>query len=178
MPLSDDFWKQEQEALSQMLILFLAAAATDSVESISAEIDPAEAESAVLEWAKPQAEKLAKEITANSRDAIEKAVESGVPLDDVLDRVLGDSRAELIAVTETTRSLARGVIVAARQPNGKGQVQWHTAHDELTCLEWCAPLNNEIRNVDESFGENVWGELAYGPPMHPDCRCQLTPYVE
>lgn len=172
-----EFWQRERDELARLIRLTLIATAGDAVD-IVAQVDPAESQAEIINWMNDYAPKLAGQITDNTRSAIDQALEGGLPLDEVFKKILSDSRAELIAVTEVTRSLAKGVQLAARMVDPKKQrVQWHTANDELVCEEWCAPLNGEIRNKGQSFGVNVWGEIAYGPPMHPGDRCWTTPYV-
>ena len=48
------------------------------------------------------------------------------------------------------------------------QVRWITAMDSRVC-PWCRPYNLQVYNITD---------LKYIPPLHPRCRCTLTPVTE
>jgi hypothetical protein len=53
-------------------------------------------------------------------------------------------------------------------------MEWRTANDEKVC-EICGPLHEERRDLDESFGEDSFGEEMFAPPAHISCRCWIAP---
>ncbi len=84
----------------------------------------------------------------------------------------GAKRAQVIAVTETTRAYAEGNSAAwAASDVVKGR-QWNTARDELVC-PICAPLNGQLAATGAAF--NFDGADVPNPPAHPHCRCFITP---
>ena len=87
----------------------------------------------------------------------------------MLDPAFGSVRAEIIAVTETTRAYNAKVNEEQKQLNTTGlQMRriWGTANDDIVCFS-CGPLNG--------LPEDEWkGEYPEGPPAHPGCRCFLS----
>jgi SPP1 gp7 family putative phage head morphogenesis protein len=55
---------------------------------------------------------------------------------------------------------------------GGWQKRWDATFDKRTC-EYCEDLDGEIRDADEEFEEGVMH-----PPLHPYCRCTITPWRE
>jgi len=80
--------------------------------------------------------------------------------------MFGAERAEIIAITETTRAAVegeRGVIAELEQHGIRMYPVWMTRNDELVC-PICAPRNGKpIQPGNETNGEY--------PPAHPRCRC-------
>jgi len=78
----------------------------------------------------------------------------------------GPVRAQMIAVTETTRaySQASNLYQQLLAETGFETVRvWRTRHDERVCPV-CGPL--------EGVTENAWPpNLQSGPPAHVNCRC-------
>lgn len=113
-----------------------------------------------------------KEIVASTTErvsAMVKAYEVGVyDLDEMMDRVdklFDPERAELIAVTETTRIFdVVNQIVNAEA--GVEKVRFLTVRDPWVCPE-CAQYDNQVFDVDEL------PEI----PVHPNCRCFAAPVV-
>lgn len=85
------------------------------------------------------------------------------------ERVFGQRRAEVVAITETTRvySHAAGLVQDILRSDGIALERvWKTANDEMVCRV-CGPLNDAP--------EVVWGaQFHWGPPAHPNCRCRLA----
>lgn len=112
-------------------------------------------------------------------------------LRDAIQSTWGDfaeSRAEMIARSETIRSSNAGAHEAFRQA-GISRIQWLTARDGRVC-EWCDPLNGKTVGIEEHFftdgeeysvadgeGKPHSMKLDYGnvdyPPLHPNCRCTV-----
>lgn len=82
-----------------------------------------------------------------------------------LERWYSPVRAEMIAVTETTRAAVEGeraFVAELEKESGLRMVPiWQTAHDDITCLI-CKPKHGK-EITDGKF-----------PPAHPRCRCWVT----
>lgn len=99
-----------------------------------------------------------------------EGVAAGENITDLTARVrhaLGDgSRAEMIARTE----VARAQTVATKDTyveNGMGGRQWLAASD---AEEDCADLDGTIVAMDDDFPDG-------DPPLHPNCRCAISPVL-
>ncbi len=79
-------------------------------------------------------------------------------------------RAEMIARTETAFADVAGNMEAYRASGQVAQKQWITGAD---CCEDCAALDGEIVDLDDNF-PNDGGD---GPPLHPNCRCDVLPVL-
>ena len=89
------------------------------------------------------------------------------------DHAFSQSRAKLIAITETTAAYARGEMTAARELEKAGyfeyEKQWQTNNDDIVC-PICRPLQDET--VDGVRG--LFSIGVQGPPAHPGCRCWVN----
>lgn len=96
---------------------------------------------------------------------------------------LSRTRAELIAVTETTRAYAEGSRLAWEHGGIIRRMRWQTANDDLVC-PICMPLNGMVAPVDgsgkfEGYDDNgISLSSADMPPAHARCRCWLSPVVD
>lgn len=95
---------------------------------------------------------------------------------DDLARVLGErirNRAELIVRTEVINAYNAhaydGIAAAAEEDEGY-RMRWDAAADSRLC-PWCRSLDGKVAKVDEEFERGV-----EHPPLHPRCRCALTPW--
>jgi hypothetical protein len=149
-------------ALLALLLVWLLKAYLDAMDTLEDEygpsFDPADFAAEGVEWAAGYAPTLADQLVNTTK----KAVEAGVP-----EQAFSDSRAELIAVTETTVASSaafddyRDLI---ERLGAKVEQRWETAADEKVC-PICAPLHNQPREVWEA-------EFPQGPPAHGRCRCR------
>lgn len=112
-------------------------------------------------WAEAHAANLSREIVDTTRVAV--GLSDWEPW-------LGQSRAEAIAVTETSRAItagaaaAIGLLVLLRVIDPP-KAYWATEADADVC-DVCSGLDGEP--------EEVWqGVSPGGPPAHPHCRCWL-----
>lgn len=85
--------------------------------------------------------------------------------------VFGQTRAEMLATTEITRAYAEGNRAAWRSSRVIRKMRWQAVGDERMCA-LCGPLNQTITDVNGDFGNGAF------PPLHPRCRCWVTPYVD
>ena len=117
--------------------------------------------------------------SAALRGAIQRWVENGLPLSDLIDElvvVLGlfsRARAELIASTEVTRAYAEAQIQAWQQTGVVQMMRWNTANDERVCAI-CAPLGGIEFSEDGAVPGSIEQQLSDGivttlgnPFVHP-----------
>jgi len=122
------------------------------------------------QWTRTYSYELIKGITEVTRKGVQQAVEDyirtpGLTMGDLqasLEHLFSPIRADMIAVTETTRAYAEGEAMTAQAAKDAGinlVPYWNTNADDLVC-PICGPLNGKPTT-----------EL---PPKHPRCRCWLT----
>ncbi len=93
-----------------------------------------------------------------------------------LSPAFGVARAEMIAVTETTRAAAAGETALVEQLAESGirmVATWNTSEDELVCAT-CEPLDGVAESSKGGWKSPTTGETIDMPPAHPYCRCFLT----
>lgn len=91
-------------------------------------------------------------------------------------RLLRD-RAENIARTETLAAANSGQQTAWEEAQRQGYLGdsarvWIVTPDDRLCDNICAPMDGQIRGMNEPFitGE---GDAVMTPPAHPQCRCAV-----
>ena len=127
-----------------------------------------------MQWVESMVETTRKQSTR----IIENWIRSGEPLDVLekqMEQILGRERARRIAVTEVTRIYAEGNKIAWRDSGMVTGQRWNTAEDELVC-PYCAPLDGKEVGLDSGF-LSIGGVAVLNPPLHPNCRCTLSPVV-
>ena len=128
------------------------------------------------DWAARYAFELVRGINANTerllRDQVARFIQTpGMTIGQLraaLVPAFGDVRAQMIAVTETTRAFAQGEGIVQdylRRAGLEMKRHWNTSMDERVC-PICAPLDGKP--------EGEWGAYSSGPPGHVQCRCWLT----
>ena len=88
----------------------------------------------------------------------------------------GEQRAQMIAVTETTRAFAEGERQAGlelkeKYPDVPVVKTWMTNEDERVC-PICGGLDGQEVAIDEAF--EFEGVEYPEPPAHPNCRCWMS----
>ncbi len=86
--------------------------------------------------------------------------------------VFSAQRAQLIATTEVTRAYAEGNRAAWRASGIIERMRWQTSADEMVCPV-CGLLAGQVVEV----GADGFGADNAFPPVHPRCRCWVTPFV-
>jgi SPP1 gp7 family putative phage head morphogenesis protein len=191
--LNATWWDKEIKELLAVLTPLISKGASGGVAVHAAELEPLGIavdwtlpHADAMDWARKYSGNLVKGITkttkAKLRNDILDWMDSGEHLDS-LSRTLTQGygysrkRAELIAMTETTKAFSRGQIVAAQELERTGRLeydkQWLTANDDIVC-DICKPLNEKrVRGTQTPFHSEIAGEL-YAPPAHPGCRCGVA----
>lgn len=136
------------------------------------------ANNAATDWARQYSAELVRGITNTTRDRIRSEVayytqnqQTIGQLGKRLEGVFSPQRANMIAVTEVTRSYSEGNQTAWKESGVVEGKEWNTNNDELVC-PICGPLDGQVVRIGDTF------EGGFdGPPAHPRCRCWVSPVV-
>ena len=183
--LTPAFWDTETGRMLAELRPQIEAMARDAMLGLAAEIGVAFEWGLVAEQAAAWAERYAYDLVTGIVDTTRKVVQRkvaeyvrtpGRTIGDLradLAPHFGEIRAQMIAVTETTRAYAQGTLFyqqALAQAGVRMVRVWHTSRDEKVC-----PICNPPGDPLEGKTEDKWpAELAGGPPAHVSCRCWTT----
>lgn len=155
-------WLGWTAQLGRELTGLLAATYLEAAEQLVGEYDgrARDANDRARQWASRQAAWIAGSMATTTRDAA---------LDGVPDEWhFGYSRAESVAITETTEAISQGEHYGAAELAALAIMLipvFVTEEDDRVC-SICDPLNRQR--------QNVWqGQFPTGPPCHPNCRCRL-----
>lgn len=95
---------------------------------------------------------------------------------------LADNRAELIAITETSRAVHAASLMSAKQSGVVTRKKWLLSSNACpTCRKIADEVNAEGIGVDANFaviGDNPTYRNITMPPAHPRCRCTATFVVD
>jgi len=153
----------------------------DNVLRLSVEagitFDPTILNTEALRWAREYGYDLVSGLTETTRKQLQEAVTAFVQtpgmtignIEELIEPAFGPVRAEMIAVTETTRAYSRATnelqeLIQAETPELTVTRVNNTMQDELVC-DRCGPL--------EGAPESEWPSPD-GPPWHPNCRCSSS----
>jgi hypothetical protein len=190
------FWAEYGDQLRALLEpmlkkLYLGQANRLRLEVGRDAVDWALANEDAARWAKEYTFDLVKgvvdtmtgSVDANLQALLQEAIAGGfedsltnAQIAERLTPAFGPSRAEMIAVTETTRAAAAGeqAVVAQLKDGGVTmRAYWNTSEDELVCSV-CEPLDGVPENDGGGWTNPVTGETIDSMPAHPYCRCFLT----
>lgn len=126
-------------------------------------------------WARERGAELAKDISDTTRERIAEAVANAAETgedayDEILAAIGDDSRAEMIARTETMMAANEGQRQAWDQAAEKGLLDEDTKRvwiATIGCCDECDALDEEEATLDGEYPD-PGGD---GPPLHPNCRC-------
>ena len=141
----------------------------DTEEEYNISFDPAEVGAMAAAWARQYGAQLVTGLTETTRKVVANIIAQHLEgaltreqLIQMLEPAFGTVRAEMIAITETTRARNQAILDYADMLRGIGlevMLIWETAQDDRTCSA-CRPLH----------GSTTWTEP---PPLHVRCRCRL-----
>ena len=190
IPYTDDLFMADEDEIAELTrlllkntrngVLLFGAATGITIDYTMTNLEAAE-------WARKYAGQLIREIDDYSLEVVRKAlayfVETpGVTMGDLVDLLpFNEKRAEMIAVTEVTRTYAEGQMMAGREmraqfPEVQVKKQWFTNNDDLVC-DICGPLDGEEVNFEDGFGVESGEAGLMEPPAHPRCRCWMSTYT-
>jgi len=110
-------------------------------------------------------------------DAMDGEYDVGELANEIASLLGDDTRADVIARTESMRAANEGQQQLWAQAEeaglltGNEKQEWIVTPDDKLC-PICEPLDGEQVGLDESF--DVDGEEIDGPPAHPNCRCVVA----
>ena len=132
-----------------------------------------------VKYGQEQSSALIKQISDSTREMIRRdvaaALENG-DSNDVLAATLRSGyafsreRAEAIARTETAYADVEGNLEAYRQSGVVQRKEWITGDG---CCDLCDELDGVVVDLDDEFPN----EGGSGPPLHPNCRCDVLPVL-
>ena len=172
------FWEDEMKRLHPAVRPTLQELAEQGAmatsESLGIGVDVGLVNLEALGWAHSYTFELITGINGTSQKVVEKALENFITtpgytrgdFEEAIVNTFGEVRAEMIAVTETTRAYAEGNEIGADEIRRAGielNTIWLTNADDLVC-DICAPLHNKKRG-------DGWTDL---PPAHVNCRCGVV----
>ncbi len=163
--------------LLSQFIRIVTEQALRAAMAVGASFDPAVINAGAVTWAQAYTYELVKGLIETTQEVIRGAIAQfiGTPgmtmgeLAKLLEPAFGEVRADMIAMTETTRAFAEATNETQdllKESGIKMERVWKTSADEVVC-PICAPLNGQP--------ESEWAdEFPDGPPGHVSCRCWLT----
>jgi hypothetical protein len=141
--------------------------------------DPAVINQEALRWARDFSHEWAMGLTNTTRNQLSEVISAfvqtpGMTIGDIerlIEPTFGVVRAEMIAVTETTRAYSEATnelqgLLRAETPELTVTRVWNTMNDEWVCVI-CGPLEGA---PEEEFAK----DFPKGPPAHPNCRCSSS----
>lgn len=143
--------------------------------------------------------KFSKEVNAVTNEGIRNGLEEGIKLGEGIDKMATriqqvfvtakKSRSVNIARTETIKASSAGTEEAYVQSDIVKGKRWLATANERTC-PFCESMNGKTMKLRENFfnkGDKYtvgsetltfdYDSVQY-PPLHPSCRCTLTPIVK
>jgi hypothetical protein len=176
-----EMWEEHGLNLRQGLTPFIESVFNDQAEALLGElsftgVDWALINEAAADFARRYSYELEVGITDTSRRTLQAAIsdyfEQNITKRDLEGRLVntfGPVRADVIAITETTRASVEGERAVVGELDKQGiemRPIWATNRDERVC-PICAPRDGlEIRPDNETNGEY--------PPAHARCRCWVN----
>jgi hypothetical protein len=173
-------WRSIQKDVEPVLLDVYLTQATNVMLNIGIGVSLDNINHQAVNWARSHTEEVLREMWRNRRDItaemlantrqvgeiIGQGYEQGLTIREISERLqpyYSPVRAEMIAVTETTRAVVEGeraYVEQLERETGQRMIPiWMTANDERVC-PICAPRNEKpILNSGDY------------PPAHPRCRC-------
>lgn len=172
-------WTRIEASMRAEVQAVLTRIATDNAMAMTLGIglDVADVNLAAMQWAREYSYELVKNITATTQKLVSAATQEFIStpgttigqVADMLSRAFDETRAQAIAVTETTRAYSAGNQIEQQMLESMGLRTvrvWNTATDDKVCII-CGPLNGTT--------DDTWpADVRSGPPAHVNCRCGET----
>lgn len=134
-----------------------------------------------IDYARTRSVELVKEVEESTKrmmkDTIVQALEEGWSNDQLATELadgyeFSDERAMTIARTETAYADVEGNLAGYEASGVVDSKEWIAAQDEYCDL--CEALNGKVVKLHESFPDGG----GDGPPLHPNCRCDVLPVLK
>jgi len=177
--LDDAFWQEIFERTIDLIVSIWLDAMWEGALSVVGVMDEAGLPhvdegalyDSILDWISQNAPYQASLIWETTRSAVEKAIElwngeDEQQLEDLLEPIFGESRAETIGMTEAILAATMGNLLGWDIYGIIEEVIWMTAEDERVC-PICRPKHETVIQLyDALYGGDR-------PPAHARCRCWL-----
>jgi SPP1 gp7 family putative phage head morphogenesis protein len=178
--LSPSAWKSEPAQLAQAVLPFYESTATQAaqsaLDSLPIEVDWGMVNKPVLALARQRAQQFGEMATATSQERtaarIASWVESGGTMKDLIEsvsEVWSGPRADVAAATEVTDLYSAGNLAAWDSSGLVTGYNFNTAEDRLVDPDCAEAADNGPYDLDDD---------EHRPPLHPNCRCWVTPVVK
>jgi len=146
---------------------------------------------AARDWARAYSAELIRGVNDTTKAAVRESVarwyDNGEHLDALtkdLAPTFGNTRARMIAQTETTKAAARGTLASYEASGVVTAMVWLTAADEKRC-GYCKDLDGKTVSLSGNFSDVLSPELRaklknrtfQTPPAHVSCRCRIGAQV-
>jgi len=167
-----DGWRDIQKDVEPILLDVYLRQAEGLMGNVGIGIEWDMINTAASQWARRHTESVLKELFNRRYEHLDEVIprfyEEGWDLGRLqyeLEHWYSPLRAEMIAVTETTRAAVEGERAFVEELQKESNIRmipiWQTANDEIVCLI-CGPKHGK--------------EITDGnyPPAHPRCRCWVT----
>jgi len=165
-------WRDIQKQVEPILVEAFVASAEDAMLRLEFGVDWDLVNMDAVNWARVHTESVLSDLFRKRYDFVGENVaryfEEGWSISDLARRLRAwydPVRAEMIAITETTRAVVEGerfVIAQLEKESGNKMIPvWSTANDERVCLICGARHGKEITD-------------GIYPPAHPRCRCLVV----
>ena len=173
-------WKTEPAQLAQSVLPFYEqtaiAAARSALAVLPINVDWELVNKPVLALARARAAQFGDEATATSQERtaarVASWVESGGTMKDLIEsvsEVWSGPRADVAAATEVTDLYSAGNLAAWTESGVVEAYNFHTAEDRLVDPDCAEAADNGPYALDDD---------EHRPPLHPNCRCWITPLVK
>lgn len=178
--LPDSAWKGEPAQLAQAVLPFYeqtaSAAAQSALSQLPIEVDWKLVNKPVLALARQRAASFGEMATATSQERtaarIASWVESGGTMKDLIEsvsEVWSGPRADVAAATEVTDLYSAGNLAAWQESGVVEGYNFNTAEDPLVDQDCAQAAGDGPYDLDDD---------DHRPPLHPSCRCWITPVVK
>ena len=165
--------------------------AADQLATMGVGFDYTMVHTAARDWARAYSAELIKGVNDTTKAAVRESVarwyDNGEHLDALtkdLAPTFGNTRARMIAQTETTKAAARGTLASYEASGVVTAMVWLTAADEKRC-GYCKDLDGKTVSLSGNFSDVLSPELRaklknrtfQTPPAHVSCRCRIGAQV-
>lgn len=187
MSIDSTFWENEKRRLMALFLPRLTQMAltgmTTAARQAGISFDNMHYNQRAEAWARTYTDQLLADFGTTTEKIVGSAVADWIAkpdmtvgdLDAALAPAFGATRANAIAVTETTRAFASGQ-EEAYKAEGIEEWTWRTNKDEIVC-PYCGGANGKTVKIGEPFGYDRKGKPVTKPPFHPRCRCWVAPKI-
>jgi hypothetical protein len=181
-------WREIQKDVEPALIGIFLQQARAFMDDIGIGVNWDQINIGASNWARRHTEQMLMDLFGTRYERLNELIPrfyeedwSIATLSKELGRYYDPVRAEMIAVTETTRAAVEGELEVMREiekDNGISMVAiWLTANDERVCAI-CNPMNGEKEAGRGGDGKPFFIHPESGarlrPPAHPRCRCGIA----